>query len=36
MRRTSMIHKPTRREFLKYGVKAGIIGLGVPTLLRFK
>lgn len=30
-----MIHKLTRRELLKYGVKAGIIAFGVPTLLKF-
>lgn len=28
------IRKPTRRELLKYGVKAGIVAFGVPTLLK--
>ena len=29
-----MIYKLTRRELLKYGVKAGILAFGVPTLLK--
>lgn len=29
-----MIYKPTRRQLLKHGVKASILALGVPTLLK--